>query len=87
MAIDHPQVPVCCLSNGYMLDIFPLYAFRKFPSVYQRVTSAKRIFFESDMYFSESCFCNQDFCCNFAIGKQKQGLCNSTPNPYQIPSI
>ena len=23
MAIDHPQVPVCCLSNGYMLDSFP----------------------------------------------------------------
>ena len=22
MAIDHPQVPVCCLSNGYMLGSF-----------------------------------------------------------------
>ena len=35
MAIDHPQVPVCCLSNGYMLDSSPLYAFRKFLTVYQ----------------------------------------------------
>ena len=25
MAIDHPQVPVCCLSNGYMLGSFPFY--------------------------------------------------------------
>ena len=55
--------------------------FRKFPSVYQRVTSVKYIFFESDMYFSESCFCNQDFCCNFAIGKQKNNGLSPRPPP------
>ena len=27
MAIDHPQVPVCCLSNGYMLGSFPFICF------------------------------------------------------------
>ena len=29
MAIDHPQVPVCCLSNGYMLGSFPFICFPK----------------------------------------------------------
>ena len=30
MAIDHPQVPVCCLSNGYMLGSFPFICLPKF---------------------------------------------------------
>ena len=29
MAIDYPQVPVCCLSNGYMLDSFFFICFPK----------------------------------------------------------
>ena len=56
--------------------------FRKFLSVYQYVTSVKCNFLGNDMYFSDGCFCNQDFCCNFAIGKQSKAYAI----PHQIPT-
>ncbi len=47
MAIDHPQVPVCCLSNGYMLDSFPFICFPKFSlcvsMIYERKVHFLRI--------------------------------------------
>ena len=42
-------------------------AFRKFLAVYQRVTSAKCIFFESNMYFSVVSWDICENCCNFAV--------------------
>ena len=88
MAIDHPQVPVCCLSNGYMLDSFPFICFRKFIAVYQCVTSSKCIFFESDMYFPVVSWDIREKCSNFALESQVMRVgvigSKSVVIPFQI---
>ena len=50
--------------------------FRKFLAVYQRVTSSKCIFLESDMYFSVVSWDICEKCCNFALGNQKKDPLN-----------
>ena len=57
-----PPVPV--LSNSYMLDRL---TFRKYQSVYQRITHAKQTFPEPNIFFSRISFCSKEICCNFAL--------------------
>ena len=65
-----PPVPV--LPNGYMLDRL---TFRKYQSVYQRITHAKQTFLEPNIFFSRISFRSKEICCNFALAIGGDGCC------------
>ena len=60
--------PVSVLPNGYMLDRL---TFRKYQSVYQRITHTKQTFLEPNIFFSRISFRSKEICCNFALVKPK----------------